>query len=92
MRIFEDESGRSWVADVRERPGRDFKGRFYFFVRPEDGTGADGVALLDVRWNSEPTAERTLETMSRVELLRRLRSAVGRGRDAARGSPATFPA
>jgi hypothetical protein len=43
---------------------------------PEAGGG--DVALVDVRWNSERTAERTLATMSVVELRRRLRSAQGR--------------
>lgn len=81
MRSFEDENGRSWVADVRERPGKDYKGRYYFFLRPEDGGDAEGAALLDIRWNNEATAERSLETMSLVELRRRLRSAVGRGKN-----------
>jgi hypothetical protein len=79
MRLFRDESGSNWVAAVRERPGRDYKGRYYFFIRPETGREDDGVALLDVRWNSERSARRTLNTMSEVELLRRLRSARGRG-------------
>lgn len=80
MREFEDRDGGSWVATVRERPGPDYKGQYYFFVRPEGGSQEDGVALLDVRWNSLRTAERTLDTMSDVELRRRLRQAVGRRR------------
>ncbi|MBW3535234.1 MAG: hypothetical protein KY453_08480 [Gemmatimonadetes bacterium] len=80
MREFEDEQGRAWVADVRERPSQDYKGRYYFALAPRDGGEADVVALLDVRWNSERTARRTLETMSDVELRRRLRSARGRHR------------
>lgn len=80
MREFEDREGRSWVATVRERPGPDYKGQFYFYVRPEEGAEEDGVALLDVRWNSRRTAERTLDTMSGVELRRRLRQALGRRR------------
>jgi hypothetical protein len=77
MKPFRDEDGKVWVASVRVRPGRDYKGRFYFFMEP-DGGDSDGIALLDVRWNSERTAQRTLETMSEVELRRRLRSARGR--------------
>ena len=77
MREFTDGDGARWVATVRERSGPDYKGRFYFYVEP--GDGGEGVALTDVRWNSERTARRTLETMSEVELRRRLRSAVGRG-------------
>jgi len=80
MRVVMDDVGRKWVAAVRERPGNDYKGRFYFFVKPENEADSEGVALLDVRWNSERTAQRTLDTMSEVELLRRLRSAQGRGR------------
>lgn len=80
MREFEDQDGRTWVATVRERPGPDYKGSYYFFVRPDDGTEEEGISLLDVRWNSRRTAERTLRTMSGVELRRRLRSALGRRR------------
>lgn len=80
MREFEDQEGRTWVATVRERPGPDYKGRFYFFVQPKEGREEDGTALMDVRWNSRRTADRTLSTMSEVELRRRLRSARGRRR------------
>ena len=80
MREFEDEQGRAWVADVRERPGPDYKGRYYFAMVPRGGGEGDVVPLVDVRWNSERTARRTLETMSDVELRRRLRSARGRHR------------
>ena len=81
MREFTDEGGARWVATVRERPGPDYKGRYYFWLEPQDG--GEGVPLIDVRWNSERTAQRTLETMSEVELRRRLRSARGRGVGAA---------
>ena len=79
MRVFQDDRGDRWTATVRERPGRDYKGRYYFFVRPDGAGDEDGVALLDVRWNSERTALRTLSTMSEVELRRRLAQARGRG-------------
>jgi hypothetical protein len=78
MRVFQDHEGRSWVASVRERPGLDYKGRFYFFAHPEEAGEEEGVELIDVRWNTRQTAERTLATMSLVELRRRLRSAAGR--------------
>jgi hypothetical protein len=80
MKVFRDDNDSAWEASVRERPGRDYKGRYYFFLRPQSGDDRDGIALLDVRWNSERTAQRTLDTMSEVELRRRLRSARGRGR------------
>ena len=76
MREFTDGGGAAWTATVRERTGPDYKGRFYFWFEPKGG--GDGAALLDVRWNSARTAERTLDTMSEVELRRRLRSALGR--------------
>jgi hypothetical protein len=77
MREFTDHDGRSWTATVHNIPGPDYKGRFYFVMAPKDDSGSE-VALRDVRWNTERTARRTLETMSVVELRRRLRSAVGR--------------
>lgn len=77
VREFDDETGTRWIAGTEERAGVDYQGRFHFVAWPADGTG-ERVALGDVRWNSEPTARRTLETMSDVELRRRLRSAVGR--------------
>lgn len=77
-REFPDEDGNTWVATIRKREGKDFKGRYHFFVRPARGDEKDGHALVDVRWNSPRTAARTLRTMSEVELRRRLRSARGR--------------
>ena len=78
MRRFEDENGQTWIAGVKARPGLNFKGRYYFVARPEGGSPEDEIRLDDVRWNSEETARRTLQTMSGVELRRRLRSARGR--------------
>jgi len=62
---------------VAENSGTDYKGRHHLSMRRADGSGPD-VALSDVRWNSRRTAQRTLDTMSVVELRRRLRSALGR--------------
>lgn len=78
MRSFQDHEGRRWVADVASRGGMDFKGRYCWVMRPEEGGEEEAVSLHDIRWNSERTARRTLETMSEVELRRRLRSARGR--------------
>jgi hypothetical protein len=82
VRNFTDETGRHWRAEVVGRGGLDYQGRYHFVLRAEDG--GEDVALEDIRWNNERTARRTLETMSDVELRRRLRSAVGRGTPAAR--------
>ncbi len=84
LREFEDERGTTWVAGFRARSGLDFKGRYYFVARRKGADVSEEVWLEDLRWNSEETAERTLETMSDVELRRRLRSA--RGRAAGRGT------
>ncbi len=77
MRDFLDADGDAWVATVRSDEGLDFKGRHHLYFHPE-GAEDQGVELLDVKWNSRETAERTLATMSGVELRRRLRSARGR--------------
>lgn len=76
MRRFQDESGLEWEADVARHEGMDYKGAFHLVMIPADG--GTQVELQDVRWNTERTARRTLETMSVVELRRRLRSARGR--------------
>ena len=78
MRKFEDDQGAIWVASVRERPGDDYKGRFSLVMTPDGSTEGSTVELVDVRWNSLGTAERTLRTMSTKELRKRHRSALGR--------------
>ena len=75
MRDFSDAEDRTWTASVREQTGADYKGRFYLVLTNDAG---EESSLLDVRWNSERTARRTLMTMSIVELRKRLKSAVGR--------------
>jgi len=77
LRDFTDAAGRSWRATIREEAGTDYKGRFHLVLTPGDRSGEE-LPLEDVRWNSERTARRTIETMSEVELRRRLRSALGR--------------
>ena len=78
MRSFKDEDGQTWEASVGERPDSDYKGRFFLVFLPEGGKPSEALDLKDVRWNTRETAERTLATMSGVELRRRLRSAEGR--------------
>ena len=77
MRDFDDADGRRWTASAMEEEGTDYKGRLYMVLSPSDSE--ETLELRDVRWNSEQTARRTLETMSVVELRRRLRAAAGRG-------------
>ena len=76
MKKFQDGKGSLWVASVKERAGEDYKGRFWLVLTPEGG--GETVELRDVRWNSSKTADRTLRTMSDVELRKRLRWALGR--------------
>lgn len=78
MREFEDREGRRWSARVAEREGPDYKGRFHLVMTRAGDEGGAELDLVDVRWNSARTAMRTLETMSVVELRRRLRTALGR--------------
>jgi hypothetical protein len=84
MREFLDSDGDAWVATVRSEAGLDYKGRHCLYLHPA-GAEDQGLEFLDVRWNSPETAERTLATMSGVELRRRLRSALGRKASLRRG-------
>jgi len=74
MRDFQDGTGQTWTATVAGREGINYKGRYHLVLR----SGNEEVELDDVRWNNVRTAERTVSTMSEVELRRRLRSARGR--------------
>ena len=78
LRDFTNVDGRAWRASVREESGADYKGRLYLVLCPLGGGDEAAVRLEDIRWNSERSARRSLETMSEVELRRRLRSALGR--------------
>ena len=82
MRDFADANGRAWHASALEEQGTDYKGRLYLVLSPVEGGDEQAVTLDDVRWNSERAARRSLETMSVVELRRRLRQALGRSRTA----------
>ena len=75
MRQFTDHHGNQWTASVSREDGPDYKGRYVMVLENDSG---QSVALEDIRWNTEQTAYRTLQTMSDVELRRRLRSATGR--------------
>lgn len=72
MRSFEDESGRSWTAAADEESTPRHHGRWFLVFHPADSP-EDELAMPEVRWQSRETAERTLNTMSEVELRRRLR-------------------
>lgn len=76
MRQFSDAEGHSWIATAVTSETTDYKGRYHLVMMAEGGAR---VQLEDVRWNSERSARRTIDSMSEVELRRRLRSATGRG-------------
>jgi hypothetical protein len=77
MRSFEDDAGRTWLADAQEESTPRHHGRWYLVFRAE---GADGpvLPLPEVRWQTRETAARTITTMSETELRRRFRMARAR--------------
>ena len=76
MLEFADETGASWTAAVAEQPGPNYKGRFILQIASADGDQV--FTLPEVAWNSTQAAQRTLDTMSEVELRRRLRACLRR--------------
>jgi hypothetical protein len=86
VREFNDDHGNSWTATVSVRKGLDYKGRYSLVFHPT-GEPEPLLNLADVRWNSEKTALRTVETMSEVELRRRLRWAVDRSKSRPSSGP-----
>lgn len=69
MRSFDDEAGAAWTATAREENTPRHHGRWYLVFESADGSV---IPMPEVRWQTRATAERTLRTMSRFELLRRL--------------------
>jgi hypothetical protein len=77
MRNFLDDQGREWTATSREENTPRHHGRWYLAFHPV----ADPTALIplpEVRWQTRQSAQRTLDTMSGFELLRRLLAARAR--------------
>jgi len=77
MKTFTDDQGREWVATAAEEDVPRHHGRWYMVVRPGQGEGPE-LALPEIRWQTRHTAERSIQAMSRFELLRRLRIAARR--------------
>jgi hypothetical protein len=71
MRPFTDEAGAAWIATAREEQSPRHHTRWYLVFHPE-GDDSHAVPLAEVRWQTFPTATRTLRTMSVFELRRRL--------------------
>ena len=80
MKEFTDAQGGRWRAYARAdaSKGVDYKGRLFLVLERLGAPTEDALELPEVRWNSARTAERTIATMSLVELRRRLRSALRR--------------
>ena len=77
MRSFQDAAGREWLADAIEEATPRHHGRWYLVFRPASGDGPV-LPMPEVRWQTQETAARTINTMSVTELRRRL--AAGRTR------------
>lgn len=77
MRNFLDDQGREWTAAAREEATPRHHGRWHLVFHPA-GDAAALVPLPEVRWQTAQSAQRTLQTMSEFELLRRLLTARAR--------------
>jgi len=77
MKSFKDEAGMDWIATAHEEVTPRHHGRWYLVLHPA-GDEAGVLALPEIRWQTRETAERSIRTMSTIELLRRLRVARGR--------------
>ena len=77
MKQFKAEDGREWVATAREEDTPRHHGRWFLVLHPA-GDPETELALPEVRWKTEQTARRTLESMGDFELKRRLRMAARR--------------
>lgn len=77
MRSFTDDAGREWIATAYEEDTPRHHGRWFLVFHPVDSPDRD-LAMPEVRWQTRQTAERTIGTMSEIELRRRLRTVRGR--------------
>ena len=78
MRSFIDESGQDWIVTAKEEETPRHHGRWYLVFQPNGGADGQELSLPEVQWQNRATAERTILTMSEVELRRRLRVASDR--------------
>ncbi|HEX6940864.1 MAG TPA: hypothetical protein VF158_15715 [Longimicrobiales bacterium] len=85
MKSFSDGAGQEWVATAHEEETPRHHGRWFLVFHPA-GREDPVLPLPEVRWQTRATAERSIRTMSEVELRRRLRAARARSSawDAAR--------
>jgi len=77
MREFKDDDGQQWVARALEEATPRHHGKWYLVFQPADDP-TRSHPLPEIRWQTQATADRTLNTMSEFELRRRLNSALRR--------------
>jgi hypothetical protein len=77
MKTFRAENGESWVASA-EREDTERHHGIWFLIFHRAGDSSERFPVFEVRWQTRATAERTLRTMSDLELQRRLKSAIAR--------------
>jgi hypothetical protein len=70
MRTFTDDSGAQWNAEAREEKTPRHHGRWYLVFR----SGAQELEMPEVRWQTQTSANRILQTASEFELRRRLKN------------------
>ena len=88
MKEFTDDRDGGWVATAREEETPRHHGRWYLVFHPA-GDESRKLVMPEVRWQSRRSAERTLNTMSVFELLRRLHLLLERELVEAGASPET---
>ena len=86
MRSFVDEFSAEWSAEAREEDTPRHHGRWYLVFRSADGT--QELEMPEVQWQTRPSADRILRTMSEFELRRRLKTV--RARYASKDGPSDF--
>jgi hypothetical protein len=67
-----DDSGRAWIATAREEETPRHHGRWHLVFHPAGEETGPLLVMPEVQWQSWETAERTIRTISPVELRRRL--------------------
>ncbi|MGQ0814394.1 MAG: hypothetical protein ACT4O1_07995 [Gemmatimonadota bacterium] len=75
MKAFSDDNGQNWVATALEEDTPRHHGTWYLVFHPQSDP-ARVYPVPEIRWQTAPTAARTLTTMSDFELRRRLKSAI----------------
>lgn len=86
MRTFSDATGREWVATAREEETTRHHSRWFLAFHPAADAAVE-YDMPEVRWQNSQTAERTILTMSELELQRRLKLARARSPHAEQYDP-----